>query len=90
MTVNQTVEMPYEELLRYIVRHSEERYIWYKKQLELIHKDKETWPPNDEFTAWYKDWNRELKNREEAWLKLNREELEYYRQGMNPPFYYPY
>lgn len=83
-------KMSSEDFLKHLVRFSEERYIWYGKQLEWIHKDREVWPPDDEFTIWYKAWNKELKNNEEKWLKQNREELTYLRQGMNPPFCYPY
>ena len=81
--------LPQEEFLKHCVRFTEERYIWYKKQLEWVFKDKEVWPPGEEFTEWYKELLREGKNREESDLKEIREELTYHRQGLNPPFCYP-
>lgn len=83
-------KMSEEDFLKHLVRFSEERYIWYGKQLEWIYKDKEIWPPDDEFTKWYKAWIKELESSEQKWLRTNREELTYLRQGLNPPFCYPY
>lgn len=83
-------KMSTEDFLKHLVRFSEERFIWYKSQLQRIHKDREVWSPDDEFTILYKGWIKELENNEEKWLKKNREELTYLRQGMNPPFCYPY
>lgn len=83
-------KMPQEDFLKHLVRFTEERYIWYKKQLEWVFKDKAVWNPEDEFTIWYREFLREQKNNEEIDLKELRLELEYLRQGMNPPFCYPY
>ena len=66
----------HEEFLKHLVKFGEERYIWYKKQLELVFKDKEIWPLNDEFTIWYKELLRDNKNMTEHILKINRYELE--------------
>lgn len=84
------MKMSQEDFLKHLVRFSEERFIWYKKQLEWVFKDKETWPMEDQFTIWYKEFLRENKNKEEVDLKALRLELEYHRQGMNPSFCYPY
>jgi hypothetical protein len=78
-----------EEFLKHLIRFTEERYIWYKTQIESLHKDKETWIPGDEFTVWYKEFLRENKNREESDLKELQIEMTHCKQGMNPPFCYP-
>lgn len=78
-----------EERLRHFIKFAEERYIWYKKQLEWVHKDKEIWPPEEENTIWYKEMLRENKNREEGDLKGLQLEMLHCKQGMNPPYCYP-
>jgi len=83
-----TEVLTYEEELRGLIRRSEERFIWYKKQLGIVFQDKVSFPPDDELTEWYKEFLRENKNREEQWLKANQEEILYFRQGMNPPYLY--
>jgi len=83
-----TTELTYEEQLRGLIRKSEERFIWYKKQLGVVFQDKVSFPPGDELTEWYKEFLRENKNREEQWLKANQEEILYFRQGLNPPYLY--
>lgn len=82
------IELTYEEQLRSLIRNSEERFIWYKKQLELVFKDKVGFPPSDTMTEWYKEFLRENKNREEQWLKANQDEILNFRQGLNPPYLY--
>lgn len=78
----------YEEQLRELVRNAEERYISYGKMLEDVFKDKVNFPSGEEFTEWYKELLREGKNTSESWLKGLREELTYFRQGLNPPSFY--
>ena len=68
--------LSHEEFLKHLVRFSEERYIWYKKQLEWVFKDKETWPLNEELTVWYKEHLREWKNYREHSFKEHRYDLE--------------
>ena len=51
-------------------------YIWSKKALEDLHKDKVNFPPSDNFTIQYKEILRDLKNSNESRLKHNRRELE--------------
>jgi hypothetical protein len=80
--------MTQEEILRHLIRFAEERYISYKNMLESMFKNKDSFPPGDEFTEWYKELLREGKNREEGFLKELRMEMEYFRQGMNPPYCY--
>ena len=75
--------MEYEQFLKTCVKHSEERFQSYKDILEIYFKEK--WD-----LLWYKDLLRELKNNEEIYLKKTREELTYYRQGLNSPSFYPY
>ena len=82
-----------EEFLKKIIRTTEERYIWYKKEIENLYKNKETYEPGDwriEFGIWFKDHLREMKNYEESRLKELRIDIEYYRAGMNPPYMYNY
>jgi len=67
----------YEQSLRYFIRNLEERIVFYKKLLEDRIED-----------VWLKDTVRNSKNSEEAYLKELREELTYYRQGLNPPYCY--
>lgn len=78
-----------EEFLKHLIRFTEERYIWYKKQIEELHKSKDVWPPADEFTIWYKEELRWRKNYEESSLKELQIEMTHCKQGMNPPFCYP-
>lgn len=72
-----------EQHLKKLVRNSEERFEEWKQLLTQFHKLK----LNDEE---YKEILRDGKNSEESWLKNCREELTYYRQGMNPPSFYMY
>lgn len=80
----------YEEMLKTFVRNTEERYIWYKNQLESVFKDKTSFPSGDELAEWYKEHLREWKNISESSLKKLREELTNFRQGLNPPYLYNY
>jgi hypothetical protein len=77
-----------EEILKNQIRKSEERFIWYKKELGFVFQNKESFPPDDKNTEWYKEILRENKNREEQWLKANQDEILYFRQGLNPPYCY--
>lgn len=77
-----------EEFLKHLIKFTEERYISYKKMLEDIFKEKNAFPPGDEFTEWYKELLREGKNREEGLLKELRLEMEHHRHGLNPPCFY--
>jgi len=79
----------YEQELKIFIRDTEARYIDYKKMLEGTFKDKSNFPPEDEFTEWYKDLLKYGKKVEESALKDLKEELTYFRQELNPPFYYP-
>lgn len=88
LTREELIALPQEVFLKHLIKFTEERYISYKKMLEDVFKDKVSFPPGDEFTEWYKELLREGKNREEGLLKDLREEIEYFRQGMNPPFCY--
>lgn len=78
-----------EDVLKHRIRFSEAWCIWYKKIIEEIYQYKKTWPSNDEFVIWYKNYLREGKNREESKLKELRLEIEHLRQGLNPPSFYP-
>ena len=75
----------YEDHLRNLIRNQEERYIWYKGELEHLYKTGII----KQDPEWIKTL-KELKNEEEGRLKRTREELTYYRQGLNPPFCYPF
>jgi hypothetical protein len=77
-----------EEELKILIKNCEERFIWYKKELENLHKDKEHYNPESEWTKWFKEHLRECKNDEEINLKEHREEQTYLRQGLNPPYCY--
>lgn len=80
-----------EEFLKKLIRTTEERYIWYKKEIENLYKNKEAYEPGDwriEFLAWFKDHLREMKNYEESRLKELRIDIEHCRAGMNPPYMY--
>ena len=88
LTKEELHALPQEEFLKHLIKFTEERYISYKKMLEDLFKDKENFPPGDEFTEWYKELLREGKNREEGCLKELRIEMEHFRQGLNPPYCY--
>jgi hypothetical protein len=89
LTEEEYLALSEEERLKHLIRFTEERYVSYKKMLEDIFKDKETFPPGEEFTEWFKSDLREMKNREENDLKSLREEIRHLREGMNPPWCYP-
>ena len=80
--------MTQEEILKYCIKKTEERYISYKKMLEDIFKDKINFPIGDELVDWYKDLLREGKNKEEGSLKELHLEIVHLRQGINPPYCY--
>lgn len=80
----------YEKSLINIIKSSENRFIWYKQQLEFIFKNKEIYNPTDDFVVWYRNFLRDEKNESEKSLKSYKEELTYYRQELNPPSFYPY
>lgn len=80
--------MTYEENLKILIRNTEDRYIWYKKEIESLFKNKNIWPVDDNFTIWYKEFLREEKNLSESHLKELQIEMTHFRQGMNPPFCY--
>ena len=81
--------MTEEEHLKILIRNTEGRYIWYKKEIESLHKSKDIWPSDDAFTIWYKEFLREEKNSSESYLKELQIEMTHCKQGMNPPFCYP-
>jgi len=88
---NQIINPPITEqdFLRPLITNGEKRLIYYKKLLEEVHRDKITWPPDDEFVKWFKDFLRDNKNEEEQLLKKYRKEMTYANQGLNPPRFYP-
>lgn len=65
--------------ISYLCKHKEARYIWYKKQLEIVFKDKVHFPPLDEFVIWYKSHLREMKNLEETGLREMKNQLKWER-----------
>jgi len=80
--------MTQDDFLKQLIRLTEERYISYKKILEGLFKDRNNFPPADEFVVWLKEYLREQKNYEEGKLKDLRLEIEHHRSGMNPPYMY--
>ncbi len=89
LTKEDLTHLSEEEFLKHLIKFTDERYMDYKKQLEDVHKDKISFPPESESTIWFKDFLREQKNYEESNLKEKRIEMEYLRAGMNPPYCYP-
>lgn len=71
------------EHLRTMVRNTEGRYLYYKSELESLYKSglAKTDP------AWMTSL-KEMGKLEEKQLKSYREEIEFYNQGLNPPFCY--
>jgi len=91
MTKEQLFFLSEEELLKYLIKSTEERYIWYKKSIEDLYKNRESYEAGDwkiEFMVWFKDHLREMKNSEESRLKELRVEIEHCRSGLNPPGMY--
>ena len=76
-------EDAYEHELKRYIRNAEERFISYKKMLEGVHRDKEAFPPQEEWVIEYKDSLRDAKNQEESRLKDLIEEKTYY-PGITP------
>jgi hypothetical protein len=76
------------ELYKKLVRNAEERYIWYKKEVENVYKDKVSFPPDEELVIWYKQHLREMKTVEEGWMKENIKTLNYLKEGLDYPFLY--
>jgi len=73
----------YEEELKRRITNNEERFISYKKMLESVHRDKETFPPNEPWVIEHKNNLRDAKNSEESRLKELIEEKTYY-PGISP------
>ncbi len=76
-------EDAYEHELKRYIRNAEERFISYKKMLEGVHRDKEAFPPQEEWVIEYKDSLRDAKNQEESRLKDLIEEKTHY-PGITP------
>lgn len=72
------------------VTASQERVMWYKKELEEVFKNKNYFHPEipEDFKAWWKDHLREMKNIEELGNKGLVLEAQYFNSGLNPPFCY--
>jgi len=51
-----------------LITNSQDRLVWYKNQLQEVHKFKDLYPD------WYKEFLRDLKNSETTWLKSLQEE----------------
>lgn len=77
-----------EQELKELVKNTEERFIWYKKEMENIGRNRDHFPPDDPFIQWYKAHVREMKNMEDTHLTKLREELTLVRQGVNAPLFY--
>lgn len=77
-----------EQELKDLVRNAEERYIWYKNEIENVGRNRTIFDPKDELVIWYKAHLREMKNAADTWLAKVREELRDHRQGLNPAFCY--
>jgi len=57
------------KLISRFINASQERVVWYKKQMETVHKEKDIYTEE-----WYKDFLRDTKNSEMVWLKSLQEE----------------
>lgn len=81
------------EKWKHWIKFTEERYISYKQMLETLFKDKTVYEPGDwriEFTVWFKEHLREMKNHEEGNLKKLHIEYQHIKEGMNLPYCYIY
>ena len=67
-----------------LISSSEERLIYYKKELQNLYKN------NIDIPEWFKIHLRECKNIEEVHLKKLIEYKTFENQGLNPPFCYKY
>lgn len=67
---------------------AENAYIWYKNELESCYKDRVNFLPSDPLAIWYKEHLKEMKAYEEKQLKKYTKEMEYEREGLNPPNMY--
>lgn len=71
--------------LKRLIKNSEERVIIYKKLIEEVYKNKDKFPPQDEFIVWYKQDLRENLNSEQKWLKQLILQRTHEKEGLNPP-----
>ena len=71
-----------------LISNTEERTMCYKQLLEEVGRDKEHFPPTDEFVIWFKSHLREEKSRNQSLLKELIEEKTYENEGLNPPYCY--
>jgi hypothetical protein len=88
MNIDDMMELPWVDALKIMVKNAEERYVWYKKELETVFKDKVNFPADDPFSIWLKNHLRETKNDEERNLKHLTEQYKHEREGLNPPSFY--
>ncbi len=82
--------MDFKEMeLKTLIKNAERRLYDIKKMLEEIHKDKTSFPPQDELVVWFKTHLRDVKNSEQTRLKDLVEERTNENEGLNPPWFYP-
>lgn len=74
--------------LKELVKQSEERFIWFKKELSSLYSQRDVFDPDDEFTIWYKSYLREQKTINESWMKSLVEERDFLRNGLSSPYLY--
>jgi len=60
--------MDVKKFISKLINNSQERFVWYKNQLQEVHKHKDLYP------EWYKEYLRDCKNSESSWLKSLQEE----------------
>lgn len=84
MTEQELLTTDWQTLLKGWIRNSEERFIWYKKELEDLYK-LGIGRSDPGWMASLKD----SKQWEEKNLARLREEQTNLKQGLNPPFCYP-
>lgn len=63
--------MEVKKFLAGLIFNSQERFVWYKSQLQEVHKNANL------YEDWYRELLRELKNTEIAWLKSLQEESQW-------------
>jgi hypothetical protein len=76
-----------EGFLSYLVKSNEERYIYYKKELQDSFKNGLFKDGNN---LWWKEFLKDGEKEALHNVKLYGEELSYYRSGLNSPCCYPF
>jgi hypothetical protein len=69
--------MDHRKFLGGLINNTQQRFVWYKEQLQEVYKNRDLYPD------WYKEYLREMRNYEEHMLKTLQEESMWLKQGID-------